>query len=128
VPAIALDHQTAESADDVAIDLDELDGGVTGTKVVAPTPQDWIDRDGHIADIHPWTAASSQSFDPRSDAFHCSLRRPALKVVRRSNVLCSEFRSWARGVPLVAWLKDRGAGGAQLEPAIVGAEEFADEP
>jgi hypothetical protein len=28
---------------------------------------------------------------------------------------------------LVAWLEDDGAGGAQLEPAIVGAEEFADE-
>jgi hypothetical protein len=28
---------------------------------------------------------------------------------------------------LVAWLKDCGAGGAQLEPAIVGVEEFADE-
>ena len=78
---MTLAHQAVEPPLDVPVDLDELDGGVPGTKVVAPTAQDRIDRGDHVANVHPSAASASQRFDPRSDAIHRPLRRPALEVV-----------------------------------------------
>src|SRR2546428_10743775 len=81
VATVALSHQATEPTLDVAVDVDELDGGVPGAKVVAPAAQDRIELRDHIADVRSGAVAAGERPDPLAHLSHRILRGPALKVV-----------------------------------------------
>src|ERR1039458_1907290 len=87
VAPVPLDQQTAEAANDVVVDLDELLGGVAGPKVVAPAAQDRVQVRDDLADVLARSPAAGLGFDRASDARHRSLRGPALEVVAANAAL-----------------------------------------
>src|SRR2546428_13547838 len=81
VATVALSHQATEPTLDVAVDVDELDGGVPGAKVVAPAAQDRIELRDHIADVRSGAGAAGERPDPPAHLFHRIPAGPAPEVV-----------------------------------------------
>src|SRR5438105_10534554 len=93
VAAVALAHQPPEPALHVAVDLNELAGGVAGAKVVAPTAQDRVELRDHLADIRSGAVAAGERPDPLAHPYHRLMRGPALKVVAADAALQQPART-----------------------------------
>src|SRR5215203_5560766 len=87
VAAPLRDHQAEQPPRDVAVDLDELVGGVAGTKVVAPATYDRIEIRDHITDIGSSPIAAGAVTGLVAQPCQCRLAGPPVQVVAHDPLL-----------------------------------------
>src|SRR6266540_683149 len=126
VSALPLDEQAAEPVDDVSVQGIEHAGGVAGSKVGAPAPQDRVDRRDRLADVGVAVVPAGPGLDLLAQPLLGSLAGPALEVIAADAALQEPTRHTGMEVaaqevearPTVAQVNDLRLVRMQLEAEL----------